>query len=158
MPASGNFTLAVNPPNMTVAGIPCASINFTLRRQNGLMSLNPFAANLNIPGFNQRVTGSISSAGAVTLDYSGSLTMGGFTAANGGLHLRSTGLSADGSFPLRFGSTTFGSVGFSGNVNYNASNNTVSYSLGRTAGGIVIGGISIPSPNLALTGQAWAWA
>src|SRR5690606_12063215 len=81
----------------------------------------------------------------------GSLAMGGLTAANGELHLRNNGLSAEGTFPLRFGTTTFGNVGFSGSVAYNSFNNTVSYSLGRTSGGIVIGGISIPSPNLSLT-------
>jgi hypothetical protein len=151
IPASGNFTLAVNPPNLTLAGIPCASISFTLRRQNGLMSLDPFAANLNVPGFNQRVTGRISSAGNLSMDYSGSLTLGGFTAANGGLHLRNTGLSADGTFAIQSGNTTFGQVGFSGTVSYDAGKNAVSYSLGRSSGGISIGGLSIPSPNLNLT-------
>jgi len=127
--SSGNFTISLNPSNMTVAGIPCASISFTLQRQNGAISLDPFAANLNIPGFSQRITGSVNSAGNVALDYAGSLTMGGFTAANGGLHLRNSGLSADGTFTLRFGTTTFGTVGCSGGVSYNASNSTVSLLL-----------------------------
>ncbi len=29
IPATGDFTLAVSPPNLSIAGIPCASISFT---------------------------------------------------------------------------------------------------------------------------------
>lgn len=145
IPDTGNFTRTVSPPNLSIAGIPCASISFTLRRNSGQLSLDPFAANLNLPGFNQRITGTINSAGSVALDYSGGLNLGGFAASNGTLGLRNSGLTATGTFVVRYANTTFGSVTFSGSVNSSGG-----YSLARTSGGISLGGIAIPSPNLTL--------
>lgn len=153
LPSSGSFSLPVTLPNLSIKGIPVARAGFTLIRSSGLLSINPIEAELNISGFSQRLTGTISSSGSLNMNYGGSLTIHGFTAANGGLHLRNSGLSADGSFNLRFGTTSFGVVSFSGSINY--SGGVVSYSLGRTGGGVNFAGFNLQNLNLALSSAGY---
>jgi hypothetical protein len=166
IPVNGVVTVPVPVPNTTnlrILGFPFRDISFTLNRTTlGSLSLNPINANLNMTGFSQQLSGSISvnSAGTadITMDYDGSLTMAGFTAANGYLDLRgsatstsltSGSLNAGGTFNLLYLTTSFGSVAFSGGVAY--TNGTVSYTLGRNSGAITIGGIPIPSPSISLS-------
>ncbi len=149
LPVNGSLAIPVTPAGMSVAGIPLANISFTLQRSGGLLFVNPITANLALPGFSQRLnTGSISSDGILGMTYNGSLTMGGFTAADGVLQLSNSGLNASGTFDLHYGGTSFGLVGFSGPISLGKS--FPAYNLTQTSGGISIGGFSIPSPNLTL--------
>ena len=81
------------------------------------------------------------------MDFSGSLTLGGFTATSGYLHLRNTGLRAGGSFNLTAAGRIFNSsVGFDGAVN-----NDGTFSLAGNAS-LDIANIEMPSTPLTLGG------
>ncbi len=101
MAADGSFSITTTPiaadSARTLAGFSVRVGTFTLKRQGGVTSFGPFAATLSVSGFAQTLGGSIDSAGQVTLDYTGALGLsGGWSLANGELHLRNTGLLARG--------------------------------------------------------------
>jgi hypothetical protein len=119
---NGEISRTVTVPSMRLGGISCSGLSFTFKRVGNVMSLSPFEANLAISGFNQKLSGSINSQGTMQLVFSGSLTLGGFTAGNGKLILGNAGLSAEGGFNVSvlqhvFNSSLFvsGSVNNSGN-------------------------------------------
>jgi hypothetical protein len=121
IPFNGGLSLPVSPPNLRIAGFNCSSISFTLRRDASGIWIDPIGVNLAIPNFSHRLpNGYITGGGSVVLDFNGSLTLGGasgFTAANGRLQLRSTGLTGSGNFDLTAASHSFNSsFGFSGSV------------------------------------------
>ena len=105
MQMDGSFTvpmtLVPGAGARNLAGYPCAIASFTLRRVNGVVSMDPIVAALNLSGFNQSLSGSISSDGQVTLDYTGGLTMpGGWPLTSSELHLRNSGLTARGNLAV----------------------------------------------------------
>jgi hypothetical protein len=105
MQMDGSFTVPMTLVPGTgarnLAGYPCAIASFTLRRVNGVVSMDPIVAALNFSGFNQSLSGSISSDGQVTLDYTGGLTMpGGWPLTSSELHLRNSGLTARGNLAV----------------------------------------------------------
>lgn len=71
MTTDEDFTNAVGAVSRSIAGFSCSISGFTVRRQNGIASINPLTANLNLPGFSQTFSGSITSDGTVSLDYLG---------------------------------------------------------------------------------------
>ncbi|HVY69467.1 MAG TPA: hypothetical protein VHH73_06030, partial [Verrucomicrobiae bacterium] len=127
---SGNISQPVSAGNLTLGGIPCTGVNFTLVRGGGVMSLSPMEAMLNIPGFGVKVSGSINSGGNMSLQYTGNVTCGGFTASNGKLTLQNSGLTVNGSFNIFAQGHSFSSgISFSGSINasgnYNLTGNGV---------------------------------
>jgi hypothetical protein len=123
IPASGIFDLPVSLSNLGVKGFPFSGVTFNLKRflpSGGVRDLRmtSFAGNLNLSGFGQHFQGgTINSDGSLAVDWFGSLTLGGFTAGSGYLNLRSSGMSAGGTFNLSAAGRTFNSsVAFAGSV------------------------------------------
>jgi hypothetical protein len=82
-----------------------------------VLSLNPVDVDLNIPGFNQHLSGFVNSSGALELNYDGNLTLAGFTSASGRLTLNNSGLSASGRFRIAASGATFNAgIDFSGAI------------------------------------------
>jgi len=128
IPASGVFTLPVSLANLNVKNFPFTGIGFSLQRyplNAGVRTLeiNSFAGNLNLAGFGQHFSGGVVlSSGSLSIPWSGSLPLGGFTAANGNLLLTGSGMAGSGSFNLFAASHSFNSqFAFSGTLNTSGS-------------------------------------
>lgn len=97
--ASGSFKLNTTQRSLKVEG-----------------NLNLTSVSTSSSGAKARLAGSISSTGAIDLDYSGSLRLGGF-GATGTLDLNNSRLYADANFNLGYSGTTFdSSFRFSGEI------------------------------------------
>ena len=122
IPANGQFALPVSLPSLSVEGFPFKTVSLTLNRRapfSGVqyLDLSSFAGSLNLPGFAQPFSGgTVSSNGLPSLIWTGSLTMGGFSAASGSLQLVGPVLTAGGGFDIRVQGNSLGSISFAGHV------------------------------------------
>ena len=140
-------------PAITVAGYPLAAAALDLLRGPGANSAATLGAsgNFALAGGNPRLTGTITPSGTaalVTMNYGpATLSIGGFTAAKGTLALSNSGLTASGSFALTLNGSgfSFGNVTFAGPVPAAGP-----FSLARSGGSIIIGGISLEKPSVVL--------
>ncbi len=140
LPFSGAVSFAVAPPNLKLLGYSLTGVSLTLNRNAaGVLTIDPITATLGLPnGFPAKtLTGNIAGNGSVVMNFSGSLTLGEFTAASGNLYLRNSGMTADGSFLLRGANTDFGTVTFSGGIYLDGT-----YSL-TGSGGLTINGFPL---------------
>jgi hypothetical protein len=122
MSASGGFSVSISSSksriiSLSLAGYALTDVSFTLTRNAGVLSLSNFGGNLNIPGFAQRLAGTIDDLATLTLDYGGALTLGGFIAGTDGhLALRNSGLTAGGTLNISVNGTGLGSMVVTVNV------------------------------------------
>ncbi len=174
MDANGDFavTMTAGGPGFLIVGYDFTGVSFALRRTAGTLSIGSLQGDLNISRFGQHLTGSVDHSGNVTLDFNGGVTLGGFVAANGQLHLRTTGLSASGTLNLTAAGHSFGSLAVAGSISANGDytfNSSTTLNIGgytTTLAALKVsptgvcngdhpdlnyGGLSVSLPNYCLT-------
>ncbi len=117
---SGAAVLRAGALSRNLAGYGMRNVSLLLSNAAGFSSATlAAAADLNVPGFSQRLAGRFTTSGGVEIDWNGALTLGGFNAGNGFLQLRNSGLTAGGSFDVRVAGRSLGTVPFRGTINVN---------------------------------------
>jgi len=151
IPINGEFSVPVTRPNFWVKDFIFTNLSFNVQRYAHTRDLRiqSLAGNLALNNFGQRFNaGTIFSDGSPVFDWAGSLSLG-FTAGDGQLSLRSSGMTARGNFYLNAAGRTFNSgVEFAGSVFTDSS-----YLL-TGSGSLSLGGGDISSTTLTLANSA----